>query len=470
MLIEQHDIFGIPAEDLPDYKTIREWLKSTSEITPAMRILAREGLRQYENRVSPFVKRSYVDVAANQIWCSDGKICDVEVWNDCFPELQFGTPLRLRFTGIQCFRSRKLVGWSFSPVESSVSIATAMRGPLLQFGPCEIFYVDNGKAYRKIGAGAEPANPREEEGEQRELCEAELGLLARLGIQVQYCQPYHGQSKPIERLWKTMKEQFEVHFPTYTGGKPELRPDETSVEMARHRKLLRMGPSYLRHSNHAPATAFMALCAAWIEQYNNTPHSGEGMDGRTPNDVFAAEMNPAQRPPLTLSEVALSLAERKPRKVHECAIYLGRRRYIGADDAAAIVLHDLAEQDVVIAYDRNDPSGIAVLDLYGKLLCWAKPEEKLGQSPTSGEAVSSMVAQRRRMKNRTLDQISEVKRLAAETGMHSTLEVLAEKARVLPFAVGEHMTHRLAPRPDDTAVAPPSPTESARILILMEEE
>ncbi len=480
ILLENRTALGIPVEELPSYETARAWLNDKDRemrigefvVTPAMRIMAREGLRQYENRVAPFVKRAYVDVAANQVWCSDGKICDVEVWNDCFPEVQFGAPLRLRFTGIECFRSRKLVGWSFSPVESSVSIATAMRGPLLQFGPCEIFYVDNGKAYRKIGAGAEPANPREEqEGELPTFSEAELGLLARLGIRVQYCQPYHGQSKPIERLWKTMKEQFEIHFPTYTGGKPELRPDETSVEMARHRKLLRMGQAYLRHSNHPPATAFIAMCAAWIEQYNNTTHAGEGMNGRTPNEVFAAEMNPAQRLPLTLPEIALSLAERKPRKVHECAIDLGRRRYIGVDDTAAIVLHDLAEQDVVIAYDPNDPSGIAVLDLYGKLLCWAKPEEKLPQSPAAAKAVAASVSQRKRLKKNTLDQIATMKRLAAQTGVQSPLEALAEKARVRPIAVGEFMTHR-APRmrPDNTAVAPPSPAESARILAAMEEE
>lgn len=480
LLSENRSALDIPAEELPSYETVRSWLNDKDRemrigefvVTPAMRIMAREGLRQYENRVSPFVKRAYVDVAANQIWCSDGKICDVEVWNDCFPEVQFGAPLRLRFTGIECFRSRKLVGWSFSPVESSVSIATAMRGPLLQFGPCEIFYVDNGKAYRKIGAGAEPANPREEEeGKLPAFSEAELGLLARLGIRVQYCQPYHGQSKPIERLWKTMKEQFEIHFPTYTGGKPELRPDETSVEMARHRKLLRMGPAYLRHSNHPPATAFIAMCAAWIEQYNNTPHSGEGMNGSTPNEVFASEMNPEQRPQLALAELAMSLAERAVRKVHECAIDLGRRRYIGADNHDSAVLHDLAEQQVLIAYDPNDPSGLAVLNLRGELLCWAKPEEKLPQSPAAAKAVAASVSQRKRLKKNTLDQIATMKRLAAQTGVQSPLEALAERARVRPIAVGEFMTHR-APRmrPDDTAVAPPSPGELARMLIALEEE
>lgn len=476
LLVEQPHCFDVPVNDLPSYSTVRAYLETTRELTPAMRILAREGLRAYENRVSPFVARAYVDVSANQIWCSDGKICDVEVINDCFPELQYGAPLRLRFTGIECFRSRKLVGWSFSPVESSVSIATAMRAPLVQFGPPEIFYVDNGLAFRKIGGGAERANAPADAA-PADLEHEELGLLARLGIKAQYCLPYHGQSKPIERVWRTMQQQFEIHFSTYTGGKPELRPDATAVEMARTRKLLKMGPEFVRqYSNHPPATVFMRLCAAWIDQYNRTPHSGEGMNGATPDDVFAAERAPQPdsewipRPPLTLAEVAMSLRERKSRKVHECAIELHKRRYIGVDDLAATVLHDLAEQDVIIAYDPNDTEMIAVLDLRGALKCWARPEMKLPQSAAAGPAVSAIVAQRRRMRNRTLDQIGAVQRLASDAGVQSPLEALAEQAKLLPFAVGDHMARRLAPRADEAAVAPPSAADIAESVLAMEDE
>jgi len=469
LLCEQADVLEIAADDLPSYETVRDWLSNKRgqmrvgafTITPAMRILAREGLRPYQNRCAPYITRQYVDVCANQIWCSDGKICDVEVWNDCFAEITYGVPLRLRFTGIQCFRSRKLVGWSFSPVESSLSIATAMRGALERFGPPEIFYVDNGKAFKKVGRGAEDGAASENTADHS--CIETDGILAWLGIKPQYCLPYHGQSKPIERAWRTIKEQFEIECPAYTGGKPELRPDSTTVAMVRHRKLLKMGPAHLRHSEHLPASAFMALFAAYIDKYNNSPHGGEGMDNRTPNEVFASEIWPEQRPAPGPAELAMAMAKRDVRTVKECAVVLGGRRYIGDDELAAKALHDRAEQKVIIAYDPNDCSGLAVLDLHGCYLCWAKPEVKQPQSPAAADAVAAMIAQRKRLQNQTQDDIAQVRRLGGETGVRPALEVLAETARALPFAVGEHLSHRAVRiRPDDNAKAPATAADCAK--------
>jgi hypothetical protein len=325
-----------------------------------------------------------------------------------------------------------------------------MRPALMQYGPPEVFYVDNGEDFKKVG---------------KEIC-------PWLGIEAQFCKPYHGQSKPIERQWRTMKEQFEILFSTFTGGKPELRPDQTTVEMARHRKLLKM--RMLEHSNHPPASYFIGLAATWIDQYNNRAHTGQGMDGRTPNEVFAAYPNPGQRAPLQPQDLIMTLSERKKRLVQECAIRMEGRRYVGVDNAAAAKLHDLAEEEIVIAYDSNDPEGAAVLTMTGHFICWVKREQLLQHSREAKPEVSAIIAQREHLQKRTQNQIDEIHRLASQTGVSNGLEVLERKANLRPIAVGEHISQRrvrIQPivRGSDTAIAEPSPEDGARLIMDMED-
>lgn len=446
----------IPESEMPSYETVRAWLNDKRkkmavgefQITPAMRIMARDGLRSYEARVSPFVRRGYVDAYANQIWCSDHGIRDVRVWNDCFYDLPYGSLLRLRLTGIADFRSRKILGFTFCPEGSSMSIVTAMRTPLLQYGPPEALYVDNGEDYKKVA---------------REICPL-------IGVNPQRCLPYHGQSKPIERFWRTLKEDFDILFPGYTGGKPELRPDDTVIEEARHQKLVRM--DMVEQSGLRPASYYITLALVWMDEFNNYhSHTGQGMNGRTPNEVFHACPNPKQRAPFTQQELVWTLAKREPRKIYDCSIRLGKVRYVGMSPSDVASLHDMAEQQVIAAYDPNAPESAAVLTLGGELLCWVKPERLLPHSPEAREDVKEIVAQRKRLRNEVQERIQQVHQLATSTGALTGLQLLERKARSLPIAAGEFLTQRRAcPRPDDTAVAPPSAADIAERALQLEEE
>ncbi len=54
------------------------------------------------------------------------------------------------------------------------------------------------------------------------------GILKLLGIQVHWTTPYHGQSKPIERMWRDLCEEIARHpacSGAYTGGDPTAKPD-----------------------------------------------------------------------------------------------------------------------------------------------------------------------------------------------------------------------------------------------------
>jgi putative transposase len=291
-----HTWLGIPADDLPSYETVRAALQT---VTPTLRILAREGAVKYREMCAVYLSRAYSEYS-NQIWVSDHAIIDVELFNDCFPEQPYGTPIRLRFTCLLDFRARFVVGYSWAWEGSSRSIATAMRHAISAYGPPEEFYCDNGADFRKVAKGAMPAYLREtaltpEGWYDRELQELDkLGLMARCGIAVRHCLVRHPQSKHVERFFRTMHETFDKKWPTYTGGRPDRRPDLTEAAMASHRKLMRHGQ--VERSRHPRASLFMSCFEAWLDEYHHKLHRGSGHGRPLPCGCLRAGAQPAPAP------------------------------------------------------------------------------------------------------------------------------------------------------------------------------
>jgi putative transposase len=472
-LVREHGMLGIAEEDLPSYETVRAWLKS---MPPYLEAYAREGRRAYRERMAPYLSRHYSDVGANEIWVSDHMIHDVEVANDCFPELPWGTPMRLRFTCLLDFHARYVVGYSWCPEGSSRSIGAAIRRAILQHGAPRSFYCDNGKDYLKVARGARPAyltDPAAIRGWQdTEMAAIEkLGILARLNVTVTHCIVRHPQSKHVERFFRTLHEQFDKRFfQHYTGGAPHLRPDATSAAMEIHRKLFRRGLA--QFSTHPPASFFIAACMAWIEEYHHRPHSGEGMNGRSPSEVFAEDRMAAasQTRAIGRDELAILLTERTTRKVRECAVEFNRCRYTYTDAISRDVLHELNEREVIVAYDSADPDWIALLDEGGHILCWAAPEEKVDFAPgdpATQQRIAESMADRRHMEKATRNLVDEIAREARVTGAVSPVEALVQSAK-FPQIVAPVLTHRVpTPKatPSPEASAPLTPAQAARLLL-----
>jgi putative transposase len=463
-------LLDIPEGQLPAYETVRHWL---NQVPPYLKTYAIEGRRAYQERMAPYLSRRYDDVYSNQCWVSDHALHDVEVMNDCFPEAEWGAPIRLRFTCLLDFRSRYVVGSSWCWEGSSRSIATAVRRATLQHGPCEHFYCDNGKDYKRVAKGAMPAYLDESPLAQANWFKEELrwmdqiGILGRMQIKVTHCIVRHPQSKHVERFFATMHEQFDKRwYQHYTGGAPHLRPDATSTEMMLHRKLMKH--DRVDESNHPRASVFIAAAMTWIEEYHQRPHSGKGMNGRPPAEVFAQERNPRQRPAPQPFELAVLLAEQVKRKVRECAVTLNNRRYTYHDAVSGDILHECNETDVIVASDPNDNDSVAILDQNGHFLCFARAEEMLRFAPedeATQKQIGASMADRRHMEKATRGILTNISRMARAAGAQTPVEMLAEPVE-LPVAVGEVLTHRpvLNQRPT-LAAAPPTPAQAARIFM-----
>lgn len=475
---KERELLNISEEQLPSYETVRAWFKI---MPPYLKVFAREGRQAYRERMASYLTRDYRDVASNQCWISDHMIHDVEVFNDCFPEAPWGAPIRLRFTCLLDFHSRFVVGMSWCWEGSSRSIATAVRRAVTKYGPCEHFYADNGKDYKKVAKGAMPAFLDESPLAPEKWFEAELkrldevGILGRLRMKITHCIVRHPQSKHVERFFRTLHEQFDKRFyQHYTGGKPHLRPDAASAEMEIHRRLVKH--DRVEESHHPRASVFIAKCQAWIEEYHHQPHSGEGMDNRCPAHVFLEDALPEERrrPKPEPFDLALLLAEHKRIRVRESAVKLTitpghPRRFVHHDEVSRDILHERNETDVLVAYDPNDQEQVAILDEMGHYLCWARAEEMLRFAPEDTQTqrkIGESMADRRNMEKATRGVLANISRAARNMGVRTPVEMLDMPAE-LPAAVGEVLTHRASPihRPSLTAIAPPTAEEISNQIL-----
>ncbi len=443
MLCAQHELVGLSQDELPSYKTVCRFLDRSMG---ALKAYARTGKKDFNEKFMPFLSRAMTE-RANQIWVSDTMIADVEVMNDCPAFGELGEPMRLRLTAIIDYRSRLMVGYAWCREGSSLSIGTALRHAVETHGPCELLYVDNGKDFRKVTRGAvsgferEQDTDEEKENEYRRI--ERTGVLARLGIRATHCLPHRPQSKHIERFFRTVHLGFCKIWQTYTGGKPSERPDQTAALMAVHRRAVRRGD--LAGSHHPLASEFVAAFAAWLPIYGNKRHTGRGMDGRSPFEVFRDERNPKQRPAPPPEALAQLLWEHKQARVRECQIRLNSQDYAARGVAQSRLLMDLqhAETPVTVAYDPLDPARIAVLDDDGRLLTMLESKRLTRMAPDDPETqrqIAEMQRTRATISREFKEERTAIVRAGKQLGVVHPRQLLAAsparpEAADLPIAL-----------------------------------
>lgn len=443
----------------PAYETVRSFLRNPNEVSPSMLTYGRMGKKQYEARFAPYMRRGYTE-PANSIWVSDHMLHDALCRNDIFGARD-GKHIRLQMTTILDYRARYVVGVSWCENGSSHSIKRALLRAFTNYGLPDQFYCDNGKDYRKV---ARNARPRDFElmADGARACVAEAStlstsLMQRLGIPVTFCLPYHPQSKHIERYHRTVHERFDKSFITYTAGATHLRPDAATAALAQHGKLLQMGRA--AESQLPLASEFMQMCEAWIESwYHQRPQpDSEGMDGRSPAEVFAAERRMPERPCPAAAELATLLCERAVRKVSNCAVEIAGMRLApdAGDHLANFHMHERNGRRVTVAYDPLDPLFAAVLDDDLHYVCRLQAEELMAfsQDDDTQARIQSFISNRNGLRKAVRESTADLNGRVRIAG-YTSLEEQQRQRLQLPRAVGD--VSELAvqqvqrPQPDST--------------------
>ena len=92
-----------------------------------------------------------------------------------------------------------------------------------------------------------------------------------LDIEVNWTNVAHGQSKPIERTFRTMAERVETKHEfegAYCGNSTETRPEEWDIAKA------------------VPVERLEQVLEEEIDAYNKSSHKGNGMEGKSPLQVY----------------------------------------------------------------------------------------------------------------------------------------------------------------------------------------
>ncbi|MEZ2347404.1 hypothetical protein [Terriglobus sp. RCC_193] len=434
---------GLGLADLPSYDTIRRFLDAADK---DLKELARKGEKKYGDIVMPYLQRAYTEYA-NQVWIADTMKADVFTQNDVFDWIPKNQKIRLQLSAIVDYRSRYFVGWCWGVEESSVPIGAALRNAVLAHGPAEQFYCDNGKAYRKVARGAlrghmvQPGADLTTIFDDISEMEMRLGILARLGMSVTHCIPNHPQSKHVERQFRTVHEQYDTMWTkAYTGGAPHLRPEISGHTMAHHDKAVKDGEP---ERSHLPlASDYIKGFSAWVDWHHQQPMDAEGMDRRSPAEVFKAERNPRQRPRPLAVELAGTFEERAIRSVIRGGIDMHGERYIAAYDdahATSVMLALSGGSDdrskVQVLYDSLDRSSVAIADERGRVLCVLVKQEKLNFAPHDQETQAKIAQGMQRARGSlraSKDKLASIQRTGRILGAKTRLELLAENVPTTP--------------------------------------
>jgi transposase InsO family protein len=397
----------------PSYSAVRSYL---ALLPKPLLILGREGKRQFQERCEPYLLTDFDSLLPNQIWVSDHGQHDLWVRNDLFSGVSANAAVRPWLTAVMDMRSRKIVGTAWSATPSSHTISSALRIGIADFGIPQILYVDNGKDFEKIG--------------RVDFSPECSGVLVRLGIQPQYCLPGHPQSKLIESWFGTVRKRFDCLWPSYCGSGPKQRPEECTVALREHQAFLK---GKRKDSPLPLASEFVASARQWIEEYNSQhPHTGRGMKGRTPDEVFDELLLPGQRRLIESPEVLYALFwDRQRRKVSEGGcVQLYGERYEPADAESLAKLFLEIERDVVVACDPANLGEAIALDLDGRFLGRLRAQKLITRGPVSHEDIRTSMRVRRTARKAIADYVTGLSSIRARAGDRSEVAHLQERAEM----------------------------------------
>lgn len=362
-----------PTLNLPTLNTFKNQIASS--IPEAAIFYFRLGKKAFEDNFASTCMRDLSGMSSNKYWVADHHIFDVLV--DCNGEI--GRPW---MSAWQDLKSKKIVGYVINMVSNPNAniVIDSFAHAVERFGIPECVLLDNGKDYKAFDMFNN---------------ENFLSISNRLQISVVNANPYNAKSKPIERYFKTLEEKYCKFLPSYIGNDPKKRPEKLSVT---NDKVKALGLAM-------PYDEFVELAAKIVDDYNNTPHSGNGMNNRTPNEVYKTSF----KKPLRLASgedgitlQSLFLRATKALSVTKNGVRVKVNNTIGYKYYDSDELIRIRGKKVIVHYRGDDTEKVYVHDLLDRYLCTAY---KIRYSNQTGSENDIQAIKDTQHKNRLLREI-----------------------------------------------------------------
>lgn len=320
-----------PEIKFPSYQTFTR--KVREEIPEYAKAVFRGGKKLLNDHL-PYMERDTSDLTSNACWVSDHHLADV------FVKTSRGKIIRPWITAFQDAKSRKIV--SVLVRESSpnaTAIKQALRIGVSEYGIPEEIYTDNGKDY--LSSELDP--------------DSENSVLNILGIRKRRAKPYHGQSKPIERFFGTLENRFGKLFYSYVGSDGKERPE--------HMQKLK---KQLEKDNNIPSIVdYTKKLNDYITEYNSTPHSGYGMEGQTPDEVYYKSFQGLPKMIENPDILKIIFGNSEIRKVNNAGVKVCGINFTSEE------LMELFNKSVLVKYDPNDLTKVFIFTTEGRFICQA---------------------------------------------------------------------------------------------------
>ena len=342
----------------------------------ATMVLMREGVDAYEAKCAPYIERDQDSVEPGAVWVGDHSQFNCWIRHR-------GEWVRPWITAWEDMRSRMIVGWYISASPNQTTILQAFKRAVEQYGPPESTKIDNGKDYDSFLWTGQTKQERKRRVLSKGYIDREMvaGIYAMLGVTVSFAIPYNAKAKPVERFFDTLDKQFSKSVPTYCGKDTKRRPEDLH-------KLL--NDNTLLRSAYDLAE-FDQVVGRYMEVYNNSAHSGAGMEGRTPAEVFASRTSHR-----VMTEGVAELLMRvwtREIKVGKNGVTINKLRY-GQYNTELLMNQ---ERMVRAAYDPDDMRQVYVYDARTLKLITVAEQNRLvqyGRAVGEGDLREAMRQQR----------------------------------------------------------------------------
>lgn len=348
----------------------------------------REGDKAFEDKAAPYITRIYDDLEVNEVWVADNHTFDVLTVEEGTEKLH-----RLYLTAFMDVRSRKVVGWYLTDRPNSDAVIYALRKAILKHGIPRYIYTDNGREFLCYDVGGRGRRKTAKSDDH-----TPPPIFTRLGIEFWNAKVRNGKAKTIERTFKEFKDNCSRLLPGFTGGNPMEKPERLKQQVKNPKGLT--ADSEMRE-----------IVDTYMDgKYNKTPQNGAGMNGRTPEEVFAQElvtMRKASEKELNLMLMRSTRMQTVERKGVHLDLY-GQRYYYWDVDF-------LLKYQGYRVYLRYDPENLREVRVYNE------KDEFLCTVPVDNETILKYGASKEDIQKATA-KIKRFKKTVKEANDNSGLE------------------------------------------------
>lgn len=360
-------------------------------------VLSWAGVRSWASHFHYTPVRNKPDIV-NQVWFSDHKQMDIFVR---IKQLSDGTWEMRRpwLTAILDAASNVMVSYVLSLNPNSDCIAEcfaracAFTVDTPYYGIPDYFYIDNGKDYRSKKITGLPNSDEEHLYLNKDF--GESGILEWFGIKVIHALPYRGCSKTIERIWKTIDDEWIRKLPGYCGSKPEKRPFILEQQMKQNQIY-----TFEQFADYFADVIY--------PEYNDFSVTNE-----SPNCLYAKLPKASSYVP-TWRTLAVLKSVTAERVIRSQGIQFGKNKYYWCPQLGPLVEHEKSTKYRIFAFDTPFNRTISVVAGH-KYIGEAHLIEKLNVVETKRHKIIQHISEQQRQHRYYSDRIRQLHSIILKT-------------------------------------------------------